>query len=136
MKLTNYKLALVMSALFLSTSSIYATADGTDVTSILVNGKFNRTDGWTATKGSFDIDVKKQILEKWWTDWKAEQEVNNVENGIYKLEVQGFQFCHWDWAEAESEWNNGNGSPTFKARSKIKLNDQETIIQNVFACGH
>lgn len=135
MKLTNYKLALVMSALFLSTSSIYATADGTDVTSILVNGKFNRTDGWTATKGSFDIDVKKQILEKWWTDWKAEQEVNNVENGIYKLEVQGFQFCHWDWAEAESEWNNGNGSPTFKARSKIKLNDQETIIQNVFACG-
>ena len=36
MKLTNYKLALVMSALFLSTSSIYATADGTDVTSILV----------------------------------------------------------------------------------------------------
>ena len=74
-------------------------------------------------------------MEKWWMDWKAEQVVTNVENGIYKLEVQGFQFCHWNWEDAEQEWKDGNGLPTYKAKTKLRLNEMETTVQNVFACG-
>ncbi len=124
-----------MSAVVLFASSANATEDGTDVTSLLVNGGFDQNGGWTATKGSYDINIQKHIMEKWWMDWKAEQVVTNVENGIYKLEVQGFQFCHWNWEDAEQEWKDGNGLPTYKAKTKLRLNEMETTVQNVFACG-
>ena len=74
-------------------------------------------------------------MEKWWGDWKAEQVLDNVANGTYRLEVQGFQWCSWDWAQSEADWNNGDGSPTFNVKSKIRLNSDEVTIQNVFACG-
>ena len=70
---------------------------GTDVTSLLVNGRFDGTGGWTATLNDFSIDTGKQIMERWWCDWRAEQVVENVPNGTYRLEVQGFQWCSWDW---------------------------------------
>ena len=116
-------------------AAVNATEDGTDVTSLLVNGKFDGTGGWTATLNSFDIDTQKHIMEKWWTDWKADQTVTGVENGVYKLEVQGFKFCSWDWAQAAQEWMNSNGDKTFNSSSVIRLNDKETKVQNVFACG-
>ena len=110
-------------------------SDGEDVTDLLVNGHFDRTGGWVATLNDFSIDTGKKILERWWSDWKAEQVVENVPNGTYRLEVQGFQWCSWDWGQSESDWNSGDGSPTFKVTSKIRLNDSETAIHNVFACG-
>ena len=108
---------------------------GSDVTDLLVNGHFDSTGGWTATLNDFNIDTDKQIMERWWSDWKAEQVVENVPNGNYRLEVQGFQWCSWDWAQAESDWNGGDGTPTFKVNSKVRLNDSEVTIHNVFACG-
>ena len=47
-------------------------AAGADVTNLLVNGRFDSTGGWTATLNDFSIDTGKQILERWWCDWKAE----------------------------------------------------------------
>ncbi|MBQ6966074.1 MAG: hypothetical protein IJP82_10395 [Bacteroidaceae bacterium] len=110
-------------------------AAGTDVTDLLVNGRFDTTGGWTATLNDFSIDPGKKILEKWWTDWKAEQVINNVANGTYRLEVQGFQWCSWDWSQSETDWVNGDGSPTFNVKSKVRLNNDEVTIHNVFACG-
>ena len=110
-------------------------AAGADVTDLLVNGHFNSVGGWTATLNDFSIDTDKQIMERWWCDWKAEQVVENVPNGNYRLEVQGFQWCSWDWAQSESDWNDGDGSPTYKVNSKVRLNDSEVTIHNVFACG-
>ena len=108
---------------------------GADVTDLLVNGHFDGVGGWKATLNDFSIDTGKQILERWWCDWKAEQVVENVPNGNYRLEVQGFQWCSWDWSQAESDWNEGDGSPTYKVSSKLRLNDGEVTIHNVFACG-
>ncbi len=108
---------------------------GTDVTDLLVNGHFDTTGGWTATLNDFSIDPDKKVLEKWWGDFKAEQILENVANGTYRLEVQGFQWCSWDWSAAESDWNNGDGSATTNVTSKVRLNDNEVLIQNVFACG-
>ena len=110
-------------------------AAGTDVTDLLVNGRFDSTGGWTATLNDFSIDAGTQVLERWWGDFKAEQVVENVPNGNYRLEVQGFQWCSWDWSAAESDWNDGDGSPTYKVNSKVRLNDGEVTIHNVFACG-
>ena len=110
-------------------------AAGQDVTNLLVNGHFDGTGGWTATLNDFSIDSSKQIMERWWCDWKAEQVVENVPNGNYRLEVQGFQWCSWDWAQSESDWKDGDGSPTYKVNSKVRLNDSEVTIHNVFACG-
>jgi hypothetical protein len=110
-------------------------AAGEDVTKLLVNGHFDTTGGWTATLNDFSIDPSKQILERWWCDFKAEQVVENVPNGTYRLEVQGFQWCSWDWATSESDWLDGDRSPSFKVTSKVRMNDSETLIHNVFACG-
>ena len=110
-------------------------AAGTDVTDLLVNGHFDGVGGWTATLNDFSIDTSKQVLERWWCDFKAEQVVENVPNGTYRLEVQGFQWCSWDWGQAENDWNAGDGSPTYKVNSKVRLNDSEVTIHNVFACG-
>ena len=110
-------------------------AAGQDVTNLLVNGGFDGVGGWTATLNDFSIDSSKQILERWWCDWKAEQVVENVPNGIYRLEVQGFQWCSWDWPQSEADWYDGDGSSTFKVNSKVRLNDSEVTIHNVFACG-
>ena len=110
-------------------------SEGEDVTDLLVNGRFDSTGGWVATLNDFSIDPSKKILERWWCDWKAEQVVENVPNGTYRLEVQGFQWCSWDWGQSESDWNSGDGTPTYKVTSKIRLNDSETAIYNVFACG-
>ena len=111
-------------------------AAGTDVTNLLVNGHFDGTGGWTATLNDFNIDTSKQIMERWWCDWKAEQVVENVPNGTYRLEVQGFQWCSWDWSAAENDWLSGDGSPTFKVTSKVRLNEDAVTIHNVFACGN
>lgn len=108
---------------------------GEDVTYLLTNGKFDTTGGWVATLNNFNIDPAKHIMEQWWCDWKAEQVLENVSNGIYRLEVQGFKWCSWDWAQAETDWNNGDGSPTYGVTSYIRLNQDQTTIQNVFACG-
>ena len=108
---------------------------GTDVTDLLVNGHFDGVGGWTATLNDFSIDSSKQILERWWCDWKAEQIVSNVPNGTYRLEVQGFQWCSWDWSQSENDWYEGDGSPSYKVNSKLRLNDGEVTIHNVFACG-
>jgi len=110
-------------------------AAGQDVTNLLVNGGFDGVGGWTATLNDFSIDSSKQILERWWCDWKAEQVVENVPNGNYRLEVQGFQWCSWDWSQSEADWYDGDGSSTFKVNSKVRLNDSEVTIHNVFACG-
>ena len=110
-------------------------AAGQDVTNLLVNGRFDGVGGWKATLNDFSIDPGKQIMERWWCDWKAEQVVENVPNGKYRLEVQGFQWCSWDWTQSESDWNEGDGSPTYKVNSKVRLNDSEVTIHNVFACG-
>ena len=110
-------------------------ADGEEVTDLLVNGHFDTTGGWKATLNDFSIDTDKKILERWWCDWKAEQVVENVPNGTYRLEVQGFQWCSWDWGQSRDDWFNGDGTPTFKVTSKIRLNEAETLIYNVFACG-
>lgn len=108
---------------------------GTDVTDLLVNGHFDTTGGWVATLNDYSIDTSKKILERWWCDWSAEQVLENVANGTYRLEVQGFQWCSWDWSASENDWNNGDGTPTYRVDSKIRLNDNATTIQNVFACG-
>jgi hypothetical protein len=110
-------------------------AAGTDVTDLLVNGHFDTTGGWTATLNDFSIDSDKHIMERWWCDWKAEQVVANIPNGTYRLEVQGFQWCSWDWAQAESDWASSDQTPTARVTSKIRLNSDETKIYNVFACG-
>lgn len=110
-------------------------AVGADVTDLLVNGRFDGTGGWIATLNDFSIDTNKKIMERWWCDWMAEQVVENVPNGTYRLEVQGFQWCSWDWSASESDWNEGDGTPTYKVNSKIRLNDSEVTIHNVFACG-
>ena len=110
-------------------------SEGADVTDLLVNGHFDGTGGWVPTLNDFSIDTGKKILERWWCDWKAEQVVENVPNGTYRLEVQGFQWCSWDWGLAESDWNSGDGTPTYKVTSKVRLNDSETLVYNVFACG-
>ena len=72
-------------------------AGGTDVTDLLINGHFDTTGGWVATLNDFSLDSGKKVLERWWGDFKAEQVVENVPNGTYRLEVQGFQWCSWDW---------------------------------------
>lgn len=110
-------------------------AAGADVTDLLVNGHFDGTGGWTATLNDFSIDPDRKVLERWWCDFKAEQVVENVPNGNYRLEVQGFQWCSWDWNQSWSDWDNGDGDPTFKVTSKVRLNDSEVLIHNVFACG-
>lgn len=108
---------------------------GADVTHLLVNGKFDTTGGWTATLNDFSINTSNHTLEKWWGDFSAEQTVTNVANGKYRLEIQGFQWCSWDWAQAESDWVAGDKTPTYRVDSKIRLNNNETTIHNVFACG-
>ena len=108
---------------------------GTDVTDLLINGHFDTTGGWKATLNDFSIDSGKKIMERWWSDWKAEQVLDNVPNGTYRMEVQGFQWCSWDWGQSESDWVGGDRSPSFNVTSKIRLNADETKIQNVFACG-
>ncbi len=110
-------------------------ASGTDVTDLLINGHFDTTGGWVATLNDFSIDSGKKVMEKWWSDWKAEQVVENVPNGTYRLEVQGFQWCSWDWAQSESDWLASDGSIDARVTSKLRLNDGETTIHNVFACG-
>lgn len=110
-------------------------SEGQDVTDLLVNGHFDGVGGWVPTLNDFSIDRDKKIMERWWCDWKAEQVVENVPNGTYRLEVQGFQWCSWDWGQSESDWNGGDGTPTYKVTSKLRLNDSETLIHNVFACG-
>lgn len=110
-------------------------AAGSDVTDLLVNGHFDTTGGWVATLNDYTIDSSKKILERWWCDWSAEQVLENVANGTYRLEVQGFQWCSWDWSASENDWNNGDGTPTYRVDSKLRLNDSEVTIQNVFACG-
>ena len=108
---------------------------GMDVTYLLKNGGFTEQGGWNATLGDYSINTDSHILEKWWGDWSAEQTLTDIPNGTYRLEVQGFQFCHWDWAGANDDWNAGDGTPTYKVSSKLRLNDSETLIHNVFACG-
>lgn len=108
---------------------------GADVTHLLVNGKFDTTGGWTAALGDFGINTSNNTMEKWWGDFIAEQTVTNIANGKYRLEVQGFQWCSWDWAQSESDWVGGDKTPTFNVTSKIRLNNDETTIPNVFACG-
>lgn len=110
-------------------------APGTDVTDLLVNGRFDTSGGWTATMGDFGIDPNKKIMEKWWGDWAAEQTLTNVPNGTYRLEIQGFKWCSWDWAQSESDWLAGDQTPTYGVTSKIRLNNDEATIQNVWACG-
>ena len=110
-------------------------ASGTDVTDLLINGHFDGTGGWVATLNDFSLDSGKNILERWWGDWKAEQVVENVPNGTYRLEIQGFQWCSWDWGQSDSDWNSGDKSHDFNVTSKIRLNDAEVKIFNVFACG-
>ena len=112
-----------------------AISEGADVTDLLINGHFDTNGGWVATLNDFSIDTDKRIMERWWCDWKAEQVVENVPNGNYRLEVQGFQWCSWDWGQAENDWSSGDGSSTFKVNSKVRLNDSEVTIHNVFACG-
>ena len=136
-----------MSLALVAATSVYATDDGTDVTSLLVNGKFDGTGGWTITAkndaGEFEIisadnvvDAQNHVMDRWWNDWKAEQTVENVENGIYKLEVQALRFCSWDWDLAAKEWlQNSNGDNTYNSYSYIRLNEEEKRVQNVFACG-
>ena len=135
--LDNDKIEEIMTALALlndkAKNSVISA--GADVTDLLVNGRFDGTGGWKATLNDFSIDTGKQIMERWWCDWKAEQVVENVPNGNYRLEVQGFQWCSWDWAQSESDWNEGDGSPTYRVNSKVRLNDSEVTIHNVFACG-
>ena len=110
-------------------------AAGADVTDLLVNGRFDGTGGWTATQLDFSIDSNKKIMERWWGDWKAEQVVENVPNGTYRLEVQGFQWCSWDWGTSENDWNGSDKDPHFNVTTKIRLNDSSTPVYNVFACG-
>ena len=111
------------------------TEAGADVTDLLINGHFDTNGGWTATLNDFSINPDLKVMERWWADWKAEQVLTNVTNGTYRLEVQGFQWCHWDWSGADTDWANGDGSSTFNVKSKIRLNDNEVTIHNVFACG-
>lgn len=138
----------VVSLAMMPVVSANAIEDGDDVTSLLVNGKFDGTGGWTVLSRNDSqelvpvdvnqvINTQKHIMEKWWNDWKAEQTVTGVENGIYKLEVQGLKFCSWDWALAAQEWNERGNiyDNTFNSTSFIRLNDKETKVQNVFACG-
>ena len=108
---------------------------GMDVTYMLQNGGFTEQGGWNATLGDYSINTDSHILEKWWGDWSAEQTLTDIPNGTYRLEVQGFQFCHWDWSGANDDWNAGDGTATYKVSSKLRLNDSETLIHNVFACG-
>ena len=110
-------------------------APRTDVTDLLVNGHFDTTGGWTATVGDFSIDPSKKIMEKWWGDWAAEQTLTNVPNGTYRLQIQGFKWCSWDWAQSEADWLAGDQTPTYGVTSKIRLNNDEATIQNVWACG-
>lgn len=110
-------------------------APGSDVTDLLVNGHFDTTGGWTATQGDFSIDSNKKIMEKWWGDWKAEQVLTNVPNGTYRMQVQGFKWCSWDWAQSESDWLAGDQTPTYGVSTKIRLNNDEATVQNVWACG-
>lgn len=110
-------------------------AAGTDVTDLLINGHFDTTGGWTATLNDFSINPDLKIMERWWADWKGEQVVENVPNGTYRLEVQGFQWCHWDWSGADADWAAGDGSYNLNVKSKVRLNDNEVSIYNVFACG-
>ena len=110
-------------------------APGTDVTDLLINGHFDTTGGWTATMGDFSINRDLHILEKWWGDWKAEQVLTNVPNGTYRMQIQGFKWCSWDWAQSEADWLAGDQTPTSGVTSKIRLNNDEATIQNVWACG-
>lgn len=111
------------------------TAAGTDVTNLLVNGKFETTGGWIATQGSFGINPDLKVLEQWWGDFKAEQTITNIPNGKYRFEIQAFKWCSWDWGQSDTDWSNGDGSPTYGVSTKVRLNDDEVTIQNVFACG-
>jgi len=108
---------------------------GDDITHLVVNGGFDTVGGWTAVLNDFSIDSSKKVMERWWCDWKAEQIIANIPNGTYRLEVQGFQWCSWDWNQSQVDWEAGDGTPTYKVTALLGLNDVYVPINNVFSCG-
>lgn len=111
---------------------------GQDITSLVVNGRFDSNGGWIATLNDFSIDKSLKVMERWWGDWSAYQTIENIPNGTYELRVQGFQWCSWDWAQSESDWMAYEGDlpeASYRVTALLGLNDIFVPINNVFSCG-
>ncbi len=111
---------------------------GQDITYLVVNADFTKSNGWENKKNEngTGFDTSKKLLNKWWSDWSAEQTIANIPNGTYRLEVQGFQWHSWDWSMAQSQWEAGDGTdPTYDVTTLICLNDESVPACNVFSCG-
>ncbi len=111
---------------------------GQDVTYLVVNADFSKSNGWENKKNEngTGFDTSKKLLTKWWSDWSAEQTIANLPNGTYRLEVQGFQWHSWDWAQAQAQWEAGDGTdPAYDVTTYIRLNDESVPVCNVFSCG-
>lgn len=111
---------------------------GQDITYLVVNADFSKSNGWEnkMNENGTGFDTSNKLLNKWWSDWGAEQTLVNLPNGTYRLEVQGFQWHSWDWSQAQSQWEAGDGTdPTYDVTTLIGLNDVFVPACNVFSCG-
>lgn len=111
---------------------------GQDITYLVANADFSKSNGWEnkVNENGTGFDTSNKLLNKWWSDWEAEQTLVNLPNGTYRLEVQGFQWHSWDWAQAQSQWEAGDGTdPTYDVTTLIGLNDVFVPACNVFSCG-
>lgn len=111
---------------------------GQDITYLVVNADFSKSNGWEnkMNENGTGFDTSNKLLNKWWSDWGAEQTLVNLPNGTYRLEVQGFQWHSWDWAQAQAQWEAGDGTdPTYDVTTLIGLNDVFVPACNVFSCG-
>lgn len=111
---------------------------GQDITYLVVNADFSKSNGWEnkMNENGTGFDTTNKLLNKWWSDWAAEQTIYNLPNGTYRLEVQGFQWHSWDWAQAQTQWEASDGTdPTYDVTTLIGLNDVFVPACNVFSCG-
>ena len=109
-----------------------------DITNLVTNADFSAANGWEHTEDEDGpaYDTSKKLMTKWWNDWEADQTLTNLPNGTYRLEVQAFQWNSWDWGQAQSQWDAGDGSnPAYDVTTYIRLNDSSAAICNVFSCG-
>lgn len=115
----------------LNTANNSLIAEGSDVSYLLKNSKFDKSGGWKILVGEANFDTKNQLVEKWWGDFQIEQVLENIPNGTYRLEVQGFHWHCWDWSQGEQWWKNGQDLVS----AEVYLNNDAVKVQNLYGVG-
>lgn len=111
---------------------------GQDVSHLIKNPNFEKQDGWNVLINNGEtqndkvrFDATNRLLEKWWGNMKVEQTIEDIPNGVYRLQIQGFQWHCWDWTQGAQWWKEGTDNVT----GEIALNNDALKTQNVYSVG-